>query len=459
MRAARHDRLGARKRALVIGARVCSPRAMSPSKGALEQQLELEVLHSTRLRQTIIAVGFSIVAPAVLGFMYFGPAAISPATAEVVSRLRFIVGLTFVVVIAYGFGTRALLARTITRGGRMPRLPLLAGAALEVTLVTTTIFVFARVSDPLFAISAPPTYLYPVFILLSVLELDWAISVVTGVLSGLAYVAIALFVLADAAPGQYPPLASSPVPVILKGMMLMALGGIAALVGTELRRRLVHALGVMEEKNHAIETFGRHVSPAVAQALLNSRVELRGELRHVCVMFLDIRDFTRFSEQRPPQEVLGFLDTLFEPLVSIVSRHGGIVNKFLGDGFMAVFGAPIREGEPCRAAVRAALEIVAEVEGLTVSGKIPPTRIGIGLHAGEAVTGTVGSSSRKEYTVLGDTVNLAARIEQLTKTFGAQLLVSDSVWAQACDDSLPAEALPPVAVKGREAPVRLYKLA
>jgi len=176
-------------------------------------------------------------------------------------------------------------------------------------------------------------------------------------------------------------------------------------------------------------------------------------------MFLDIRNFTNFSERTSPKEVVAFLDVLFDPLVTIVNKHGGIVNKFLGDGFMAVFGAPVAEGQPCREAILAALEIVTEVENMVDDYKIPPTKIGIGIHAGEAITGTVGARSRKEYTVIGDTVNLASRIEQLTKKFGAQVLVSDAVWDNAGPMDIQAEPMEKTEVKGREAPVQVYKIA
>jgi adenylate cyclase len=189
-------------------------------------------------------------------------------------------------------------------------------------------------------------------------------------------------------------------------------------------------------------------------------VGLGGEARHVCLMFLDIRDFTTFSEKRRPEEVVHYLNSLFEFMIESVNRHDGIINKFLGDGFMAVFGAPVSDGEDSRHAVEAALEIVARVDELNAAARIPPTRIGIGLHAGEAVTGNVGSAQRKEYTIIGDVVNLASRIEQLNKQFNSQLLVSEVVW-QAINQDVKKEATPlgPVHVKGHEALVQVYQLA
>jgi len=140
-----------------------------------------------------------------------------------------------------------------------------------------------------------------------------------------------------------------------------------------------------------------------------------------------------------------------------VNAHHGIINKFLGDGFMACFGAPLSDGRDTQNAVRAALEIARAVERMSADGTIPPTRIGIGLHAGTAVTGSVGSDERREYTLIGDTVNVASRVEQLTKQYGVVLLVTEAVW-HVVKDEYQARPFETVAVRGREAPVAVYAL-
>jgi adenylate cyclase len=295
--------------------------------------------------------------------------------------------------------------------------------------------------------------------MLTILQLDVVLSIFTGVASSVLFTVAAFIEYARVTEIPNPAILLSPTPLVVKGIMFTMGGVVAGFVARQLRRRMAHAIEALEEKNRAVEMFGTHVSPKVAEALLKSGGDFAGEQKFVCVMFLDIRNFTSFSERTSPKDVVAFLDVLFEPLVTIVSRHGGIVNKFLGDGFMAVFGAPIAEGQPCREGILASLEIVKEVDAMVSAGKIPPTKVGIGLHAGEAITGTVGARSRKEYTVIGDTVNLAARIEQLTKKFGADVLISDAVWTNAGPMDIQAEALEKTEVKGREAPVQLFKIA
>jgi Adenylate and Guanylate cyclase catalytic domain/AcrB/AcrD/AcrF family len=146
-------------------------------------------------------------------------------------------------------------------------------------------------------------------------------------------------------------------------------------------------------------------------------------------------------------------------MIEIVNRHHGVINKFLGDGFMAVFGAPLSEGSDCVNAVAAAMEILGRVEEEVARGNVLPTTVGIGLHAGEAVTGSIGSSLRKEYAVIGDVVNLASRIEQLNKKFGSRLLISDDVWQTLGEVFPKAIAIGDVYVKGRERAIQIYQVA
>jgi adenylate cyclase len=230
-------------------------------------------------------------------------------------------------------------------------------------------------------------------------------------------------------------------------------------VSLQVRRQFAAALRSVQDRDRVVSMFGQHVSPAVVDRLLRQEVELGGENRDVCVMFVDIQGFTSFAEHRLPKEVVEYLNTLFSAMIEAVNRHNGIVNKFLGDGFMAVFGAPISDDDACRHAVAAGLEIVERVKAMSDSGQIAPTVIRIGLHAGEAVTGNVGSAERKEYTIIGDVVNLASRLEQLNKQFGSRLLVSDAALGQLDGQRARATAHGEVQVKGREQPVQVYQLA
>lgn len=185
---------------------------------------------------------------------------------------------------------------------------------------------------------------------------------------------------------------------------------------------------VEEDRARIIAIFGQHVPASVVDLLVRDGSDVATERHHVCVMFLDLRGFSRFSENRSPEEVVDYLNALFSFMIEVVSRHHGIVHQLLGDGFMAVFGAPVKVGNETVNAVAASFEIMRELQASVEAGEVPPTRLSIGLHAGQVVAGTVGAADRKEYKVTGDVVNVAARIEQMNREYDSQILISRDVW-------------------------------
>lgn len=425
---------------------------------ALEDQLALEYVQAERLRATLMAVGFSIGFVLTIAVYLFLKASASRAQNSAFLPISPIISEGTALAAIYCWLSRHYVNRKIARGQALPRLYLILNSLIEVSGVSLVLLLMARASSPAFALSAPPVLLYLAVTMVSILRLDERVSLFVALVATVQYVALAKLLLPQSGVG---PLALflSPFPIYLRSGILAVSGLGAATISRALRHRIIRAAEVVVERDRTMAMFGQHVSPQVAERLLAEQAGQVTELRQVTVLFLDIRDFTRFSESRTPSEVVAFLNTLFAPLVAVVDRHGGIINKFLGDGFLAVFGAPLPAENHCLSAVRAALDLQAEVLTLTRTGQIPPTRIGIGLHAGDVITGSVGSSLRREYTVIGDTVNLASRIEQLTKVHNAQILASEAVIAQLPPGEYPAKRLPAVTVKGREAPVVLFQLA
>ncbi|MBS0539998.1 MAG: adenylate/guanylate cyclase domain-containing protein, partial [Proteobacteria bacterium] len=196
---------------------------------------------------------------------------------------------------------------------------------------------------------------------------------------------------------------------------------------------------------------------AVVDRLLETSAELPSEVRRVCVLFLDIRGFTAQTRTRTAPDTVALLNDFFAEMVDIVDRHNGIVNKFLGDGFLALFGAPFDDPNAAEDAVAAGQAMLVAIDRWNVARPSQALRVGIGIHEGEAVTGTIGSPQRKEYTVIGDTVNLAARLEQLTKETGARLLVSGVL--EPIARARAGQDLGPIAIRGYEDKVRVWRLA
>jgi adenylate cyclase len=241
---------------------------------------------------------------------------------------------------------------------------------------------------------------------------------------------------------------------------VLALGGVAAaFVAARLRHGVGRALRAVEERERVVNAFGQQVPPTVVSELLRRGGEIPSRRSFVCVMFMDIRDFTPLVERRSPEEIVALQNAVFGVAIDVVNRHHGVINQFLGDGFMASFGAPVSGGEDCRNALAAARELIAEIRRLAVAGRIPALRIGVGLHAGDAVSGNIGSALRKQYSITGNVVILAQRIEQLNKRFGSQLLISREV-LRHCGEAAPdAAPLGAVHVKGRDEALDIYRVA
>jgi len=214
----------------------------------------------------------------------------------------------------------------------------------------------------------------------------------------------------------------------------------------------------MRAKQRLRETFGLHVGEAAARQILSADPGLGGARRPITALFCDIRGFTARCDGREAEDVVAELNRFFNEAVRVVeSDHGGMINKFLGDGFMALFGAT---GEDSTAhaldAVRAAEQLVGAVERLNRDAPATaPLAIGIGIHTGPAVVGNIGSDRRLEFTAIGDTVNVASRLEALTKTLGVSIVLSAGTRA-ALPDDLPLAALEPQTLRGKAEPTAIY---
>ena len=227
-----------------------------------------------------------------------------------------------------------------------------------------------------------------------------------------------------------------------------------------LARSFNEMVGGLEEREHIKDTFGRFVSRAVAAAVLDGRVPLEGERREVSILFQDIRGFTALSEKLDPATLLRVLNQFFTEVVAAVEAEGGVVKQFTGDGVMALFGAPQSRADHPERAVRAALSIVTRLASLNVllhEQGVPPLAIGVGIHVGEVVAGLIGPDSRVEYGVVGEPVNLASRIESLTKEARAVILVSTDIAARLSPD-IHLGSIHQLAVKGRSQPVDVVEV-
>jgi adenylate cyclase len=210
------------------------------------------------------------------------------------------------------------------------------------------------------------------------------------------------------------------------------------------------------------DTFGRYVSEEVAKELLEyGDVPLGGASQQVTVMFADLRNYTSYCQGRDPQQVVGELNQYFADMSAEIKAHGGMINKFIGDGIMALFGAPVPHSEDALNAVRCGMKMVErneEFNRLRQQHGLPPLIIGVGIHSGEAVVGNIGAPEKMEYTAIGDAVNVASRIEGENKTFGTRLLISEATWRRV-SGVIATEPVGAARMKGIEEPMTLYKVS
>jgi class 3 adenylate cyclase len=228
-----------------------------------------------------------------------------------------------------------------------------------------------------------------------------------------------------------------------------------------LKARIGASLEKKRLRDQQKELVRRFATSEVAQDLQQSGFALAGRRIQGSVMFCDIRDFTALVESQPPEETIELLNTYYTLMFDAISGHGGVVNQMIGDGLMAIFGAPLPLADHATAAVRAALEMVELIELLgnerRESGR-EPIRVGIGVATGEMVAGYTGTQQRATYTCIGDTVNLAARLEAHTKIALRAILV-DAETSAALGERIATERLGPVAFRGKALPVEVFAVA
>jgi len=215
----------------------------------------------------------------------------------------------------------------------------------------------------------------------------------------------------------------------------------------------------LREREHIRETFGRYVDENVAATILRREGEgvLAGETRDATILFTDIAGFTTIAEVLPPDQLVAALNEYLETVLAPIRAHGGVVNTFIGDGLFASFNMPLACDGHAAAAVRAAIDIQRAVGDRTFGdlGVAFATRIGIST--GGVIGGSIGAGQRMSFTLLGDTVNLAARLEELNKQHGTRILVSESTRA-GCNGQFSFDALGSIAVRGRSEPVAIFTI-
>ncbi|GIX41868.1 MAG: guanylate cyclase [Leptospiraceae bacterium] len=434
------------------------------SENLVLSEIQIYMLKSERFRVIIIMALLAIAIFHFLILKFFTPEKI----------IDFLGGEKLIytylgILIFYFFYEGIILIRInslIKKRIRIPNLLRYINAFVEISAPTLFLYILAMNLNSPEGLIFPPYLFYFLVIILTILRLDIYLSIFTGTVAFIEYLLLSIyFINLFEIKSSIPVYFFSIEFYITHGGVFFISGILCGLISKSLKDNIRRAAQIMEDRNEVLEIFGQYVSPEVMNKLLNQKFLDLSEKKKVTVMFLDIRNFTKFSESRDPVEVIHFLNLLFEYMIDIINKYNGIVNKFLGDGFMAIFGAPIETEDDALNAYKASIEIIQTLEELKKQHKIKEVqdwelKIGIGIHTGEAITGNVGSKIRKEYTVIGDTVNTASRIEQLNKKFDSQLLLSKETFDEVLkyESTIDYKDIKKVIVKGKSKPITIYRI-
>ena len=318
----------------------------------------------------------------------------------------------------------------------------------EVTTCSSAILLDALVG-PEFLVTSSTGYLHVLAVTVCSLRLRPALSLYAAGLAMAQQAAIYLWGLQTLPEGAIPA-ARHYQEMGFRLAVLALIGG----VGVQLAYTLAREIAAAANEERVRAAFGSYVDSRVVRRVLRGDLRLEPERRVITVMFVDIRGFTAMAEKAEPIEIFRRLNIALDAMATEVQAQGGIVNKFLGDGLLALFGAPEPQADHARRAVRAGLRIVERVEALARDGRFPDLRVGVGIATGEAIVGDVGGA-RREFTAIGDVVNVAARVEALTKELLTPILVTEDVVKQLGPG---AELRPfaPIELRGRAGKVTVY---
>jgi adenylate cyclase len=344
---------------------------------------------------------------------------------------------------AYFLSVRTLLRRRI---GPPPEVLRWISATMEATLGTIAIVITLIVKGPLWAVTSPTLLIYGVALVCSSIRIRPRLTFYATLVAVSQYLAVYYVGIRPRLPDTALASTLRPWAAWERSFWLVMIGGVVAFATRHVRRTLYGGGVATSERRWVEQQFGRFVSRDVAGAVLRGAASTPARL-NASVLFCDLRDFTALCEREAPEAVLEMLNTFYTRVCRIVDDCGGHVNKFLGDGVLAIFGAPEVHHRHAEAAATVADRILAAADELRLRGGTwAHFRVGIGIDTGDVVAGIVGAEQRQEYTAIGRTVNRAARLQALAK-HGREIVLSDTC-ARELGPRQDLVSLGEIAIKG-----------
>jgi len=423
-------------------------------KNSFEEELSKEILKSEKFRGLLLSgiILFMLLAIAVNSYY------LNVFETNLIKPFQWFILILFVLLL------RTFLVRKFQviwfKKSRRRYLSFLYGNTFfETSIPSVVIIVFASQYNPAMALISPVVFFYFLFIILSIFDLDLKLSIFAGVVASTEYLILAYFYHDQYTFSGNLSILNMLSLYVAKSLFLLMAGVVAGIVSLRIRKNMFASFHTIQERDNLERVFGQQVSKEIVDEFIKNKHEIKSIKRDATVMFLDIRNFSNFCEGKSPEEINKYQNEVLSFMIEIVTNHRGIINQILGDGFMATFGAPVEDEKHTLNAVSAAKEIIEVLQSKNAKNEIPKTKVGIGIHCGEVVTGNVGTENRKQYSVTGNTVILAARLEQLNKEFNSSVIVSKDVIDKMKTEDVEFISLGDVNVKGFANLFEVYKLS
>jgi len=423
---------------------------------SFESHLQTQIMQNERLRNLHLAIIFSflLIVVTVVSFVY---------TREFRSILGSVfefhwVTLFFMILIIRALNIRRILGKKIKDRKSLPFYLAYINSFFEISMITIVMIFIAKSSGSMYVLLTPLPFLYFLFIIMSTLDLNYKLCIFTGIIAAIEYIALSFYYYYQYSLSLTVQVLKIEAIYLAKGGILLIAGIVTGLIAREIRKKVFKAYELAKERRDIAVAFGQQVSPAIVDEIIHSKQVMVSKKIPVCIMFLDIKGFTPFSEGKAPEEIIAYQNDAFGLMIDRIINRRGIIHQFMGDGFMATFGAPIPSDDDCQNAVSAAIDIYRSLNEESKRGKIPETEIRIGIHYGEVVTGNVGNEIRKQYSVTGNPVILAARLEQLNKKYESTILGSYEVQSRIDLETMDAKSLGLVSIKGRSDEIEVFRV-
>lgn len=369
---------------------------------------------------------------------------------------KFLVTGWFVVFICYELVGYYIARYYLAIKTVIPPFLKLANVFTEALFPSLLLFLLCYKEQSVIFLDSPVMFFYFVLIVISSLNLEIKLGLITGLVSSLGYLIITLWSISEFDPNNQ----VLHFPVILYVarsffMFLTAMGSI--FVAREIKQRVIKVFNLIEKNSKLNLLFRQQVSSTVADTLLKKTESFK--MKQLSVMFLDIRNFSGYAEAKDPKEINEFQNNFFGPILGIITKYHGTTNQILGDGLMATFESTSKNENHSENALNACRELLSTIKSLSVNNIIPDIKVGIGIHTGKVVMANIGNASRKQFSISGTAVIIAARLEQLNKEFNTQILVSKEFFQNLPSSFGNFENIGAISVKNISKKVEVYKAA